>query len=72
MTLRWRMIHQPLAGVQTRELRRYCPHQGADMKDAVVANGVITCPLHGWQFSSDSGDCVQGGRCALKIERIEW
>lgn len=39
-------------------LRAYddrCPHQGALLHAGRLANGVLTCSRHGWQFDSASG-----------------
>lgn len=36
-----------------------CPHQGADLSEAVPdPRGIVTCPRHGWQF-----DVTNGGKC---------
>lgn len=37
-----------------------CPHNGVDLncnKSAIV-EGTIACPLHGWQFDSETGLCT--------------
>ena len=34
---------------------------GADLKNAVIVNNVITCPRHGWQWDITSGECIKGG-----------
>jgi len=60
---------EALPGVK---IQRYCPHQGADLTDAVVTGDIITCPLHGWVFSTKTGECLQGGNCSLRIESLDW
>ncbi len=58
-----------------------CPHWGGPLGDAVVANGCITCPWHGYRFDVRTGGSADGrglrllsgarvvrqpdGRCAL-------
>lgn len=37
-----------------------CPHAGARLSHGELADGVITCPLHGSQFDVRSGDRVRG------------
>ena len=32
-----------------------CPHMGASLADGTVGEGVITCPWHGWRYSTESG-----------------
>jgi ferredoxin-nitrite reductase len=32
-----------------------CPHSGGSLGDGQVEGGVVTCPLHGWQFECRSG-----------------
>lgn len=34
-----------------------CPHQGSPMSAAVVKDGYISCPRHGWRFSLIDGRC---------------
>ncbi|MCE0522027.1 MAG: nitrite reductase small subunit NirD [Methylacidiphilales bacterium] len=34
-----------------------CPHRGAPLHDGFVADGVVTCPWHQWQFQLDDGVC---------------
>eukprot|EP00933_Yihiella_yeosuensis_P043937 TRINITY_DN3897_c1_g1_i1.p1 TRINITY_DN3897_c1_g1~~TRINITY_DN3897_c1_g1_i1.p1 ORF type:complete len:636 (+),score=111.85 TRINITY_DN3897_c1_g1_i1:159-2066(+) len=64
------MIERPeLPGVK---IQRYCPHQGEDLKDAPIANGMIICPRHGWEFCAVSGKCISGGNAGLKIEKLQW
>lgn len=41
------------------EINRYCPHQGADLRNAVIkGNRYLICPRHGWEF-----DLLSGGQC---------
>lgn len=41
------------------EFNRFCPHNGADLKDAEIdRNGHLICPRHAWKFDlKDSGNC---------------
>ena len=36
-----------------------CPHQGSPMSAAVVKDGYISCPRHGYQFSLADGKCAE-------------
>ena len=35
-----------------------CPHAGGNLSAGDVADGVVTCPWHQWQFNLDSGVCI--------------
>ena len=37
-----------------------CPHNGVDLNctNAPIEQGVIACPLHGWNFDTVSGACT--------------
>jgi nitrite reductase/ring-hydroxylating ferredoxin subunit len=35
-----------------------CLHRGGPVGEGVVADGVVTCPWHGWRFEVRSGRCV--------------
>jgi nitrite reductase/ring-hydroxylating ferredoxin subunit len=37
-----------------------CPHQGLPLTDEPDADGVITCPWHGYRFDATSGRCLSG------------
>jgi 3-phenylpropionate/trans-cinnamate dioxygenase ferredoxin subunit len=36
-----------------------CPHQGSPMNAAVVKDGYISCPRHGYRFSLTDGRCAE-------------
>ena len=38
-----------------------CPHAGGPLQDGLVADGCVTCPLHGRRFSLRSGEPLGGG-----------
>ena len=42
-----------------------CPHRGGPLGEGVVADGVVTCPWHGWRFE------VRTGRCVNAPDRIQ-
>jgi UDP-MurNAc hydroxylase len=55
------------AGGQTYAVRRFCPHQGADMAEAWVEEGrYLVCPRHRWQF-----DLQNGGLCTANPTTLE-
>jgi UDP-MurNAc hydroxylase len=37
------------------EYDRFCPHNCEDLTHAKIENGVLTCPRHFWQFSTEDG-----------------
>ena len=52
------VIINPVDG-KNYEIDRYCPHNGADLKDARVdADGNLICPRHAWLFElENNGKC---------------
>lgn len=42
-----------------------CPHQGSPMNAAVVKEGFISCPRHGYRFSLTDGRCAEHPECIL-------
>lgn len=42
-----------------------CPHQGSPMNAAVVKDGYISCPRHGYRFSLADGSCAEHPECVL-------
>jgi nitrite reductase (NADH) small subunit len=61
-----------------------CPHKGGPLSEGIVHGFSVTCPLHNWVFSletgmalgADSGEIatyparIQGGRILLEISRL--
>ncbi len=56
-------------------LDNICPHRHADrIYEGFVKNGTVTCPLHGWSYSLDSGQNInqlQGIKSLSKYEIFE-
>jgi len=44
-----------------------CPHQGSPLSAAVVKDGYISCPRHGYRFNLADGSCSDHPECTLKI-----
>lgn len=42
-----------------------CPHQGSPMNAAIVKDGYISCPRHGYRFSLADGSCAEHPECTL-------
>jgi nitrite reductase/ring-hydroxylating ferredoxin subunit len=32
-----------------------CPHSGGPLGEGSIADGILTCPLHGWSFHLETG-----------------
>lgn len=43
-----------------------CPHKGAPLSGGVVEDGVVYCPLHGWEFELATGDCKTNLGCPVR------
>lgn len=39
----------------------FCPHQGSTLSGGLVRDGIITCPLHAWQFRLTDGCNIDSG-----------
>ncbi len=44
-----------------------CPHQGCPMTAAVVKEGTISCPRHGYRFSLVDGTCREHPESVLTV-----
>lgn len=51
-----------------RAFRNACAHQGLPLERGVCdsAAGTLTCPWHGFQFDSESGECFSAPQCQLE------
>lgn len=43
-----------------------CPHQGSPLNAAVVKEGYLACPRHGYRFSLTDGSCLDHPEYTLK------
>lgn len=43
-----------------------CPHQGAPLAGALVKDGYLSCPRHGYRFELKDGSCRDHPDCTLK------
>jgi nitrite reductase (NADH) small subunit len=43
-----------------------CPHQGAPMAAAIVKDGYLACPRHGYRFQLSDGTCKEFPEYRLK------
>lgn len=48
-----------------------CPHAGANLSGGAVEGGVVTCPMHQWQFDVKTGVCVDSPRAAVNSYPVE-
>ena len=54
------------------EISRFCPHNGADLKDAKInLQGNLVCPRHSWQFDLDSGGRCKSAEATIEAREIE-
>jgi nitrite reductase/ring-hydroxylating ferredoxin subunit len=51
---------------EVHALSNVCLHRGAPLSGGESAAGVITCPLHFWQFDLKDGHCIQVPSMVLK------
>jgi len=55
-----------LADGSTAAVPLYCPHRGLPLDAAPDADGIITCPWHGYRFDVRTGRCVSGQMCGWR------
>lgn len=48
-----------------------CPHQGSPLNAAIVKEGFISCPRHGYRFSLSDGSCVDHTELELKTFKVQ-
>jgi ferredoxin-NADP reductase/nitrite reductase/ring-hydroxylating ferredoxin subunit len=60
-----------LVGEDVRCLDGVCPHEGGPMAQGDVADGVVTCPWHGWSFHCDDGRSADGNGCSLRTYPVK-
>jgi nitrite reductase/ring-hydroxylating ferredoxin subunit len=58
-----------------------CPHASWPLSQGTLHDGVLECPGHGWEFSADTGRCVNAPAYCLTpisleiregIVRLDW
>ncbi len=48
-------------------IKNACPHAGQPLARGSIADCVVTCPGHNWQFHLDSGECLRGDTsCSIR------
>ena len=47
-----------------------CAHLGLELDDGEVANGIITCPYHGFQYDLASGECLTAPAVQLQPHAV--
>jgi nitrite reductase/ring-hydroxylating ferredoxin subunit len=48
-----------------------CPHQGSPMTAAVVKDGTISCPRHGYRFNLPDGSCIDFPEYTLQTYPVQ-
>ena len=58
-------------------LRDRCPHKGGPLSQGIVHGDSVTCPLHNWVISLETGEaqgadegCTDTSRCGSRAARI--
>ena len=46
-------------GDQIHAMENRCPHRDHPLNEGELADGVITCPAHGWSFDVRTGFCPE-------------
>ena len=48
-----------------------CPHQGSPLQAAIVKDGYISCPRHGYRFNLADGSCSDHPEFTLRTYPVE-
>jgi nitrite reductase/ring-hydroxylating ferredoxin subunit len=48
-----------------------CPHQGSPLTAAIVKDGYIACPRHGYRFNLSDGTCSDHPEYTLRTFPVE-
>jgi len=48
-----------------------CPHQGSPLNAAVVKDGTISCPRHGYRFNLSDGSCSDHPEFILRTYPVQ-
>lgn len=48
-----------------------CPHQGSPLTAAIVKDGYIACPRHGYRFNLADGKCNDHPEYTLRTYQVE-
>ena len=52
-------------------INNICPHQGAPLSEGCYDDGIVTCPLHAWEFDVETGRKVNGGADKVSCYRVK-
>jgi nitrite reductase (NADH) small subunit len=52
-------------------LENECPHQGSPLTAAIVKDGYISCPRHGYRFNLTDGKCADHPEFTLRTFPVE-
>lgn len=64
-------LTDPATG-QAWDIQRRCPHLKADLtRFGIVADGTLTCQLHGWKFDLASGKCLTSTGHQLRAQHAQ-
>jgi nitrite reductase [NAD(P)H] small subunit len=44
----------------------HCPHRGGPLSQGIVAGGAVTCPLHNWVISLETGKALGADEGAVR------
>ena len=60
------------AGGQRYAVHRFCPHQGADLKEGwIEEERYLVCPRHRWRFDLHEGGVCATNGCSLQAEPLK-
>ena len=53
------------------EVDRFCPHQGGDLGNASIIDGLLVCARHGWSFDLENGGSCTSSNASINAIRID-
>ncbi len=44
-----------------------CVHKGGFLGEGMIENGAVICPLHGWQYELNTGNCINMPNVQIQV-----
>lgn len=48
----------------------HCPHKGGPLSQGIVHGAAVTCPLHNWTISLETGEALGADEGSVKTVRV--
>ena len=66
-----RNLPSPTDGERFVVMDNRCPHAGGNLSGGTVADGVVTCPWHDWDFDLKTGVCTHSRLACVPVYPVQ-